>query len=230
MLLAELEVWHSRPIAPTRRVSLGHLVLPADPAPGVGGLLLGAVVAAHAPDIDDDLAPDVHRLLAEVERGDRVAQPRLRHRYQADRHGLARSVHSLIGDGDQLSFEFRGQGSPLQQVLGAIYALERLDATARRVVAPSLRRAYRWRGPLGEAFISSFLGGASGSFTAVTNPTAWALDLLGFPPGTVKPPKKEVTSRFRLRVRDAHPDAGGDSAVAAKLISDLGEARRILSP
>ena len=31
MLLAELEVWHSRPIAPTRRVSLGHLILPVDP-------------------------------------------------------------------------------------------------------------------------------------------------------------------------------------------------------
>ena len=43
MLLAELEVWHSRPVTPTRRVSLGHLVLPVDPTPGFGGLLLGAV-------------------------------------------------------------------------------------------------------------------------------------------------------------------------------------------
>lgn len=229
MLLAELEVWHSRPIAPTRRVSLGHLVLPADPAPGVGGLLLGAVVAAHAPEIDDDLAPDVHRLLGEVERGDRVAQPRLRHRFQVDRHGLARSVHSLIGADDQLSFEFRSQGSPLQQVLGAIYALERLDAQSRSVVAPALRRAFRWRGPLGEAFISSFLGSSNTAFSAITNPTAWALDLLGFPPGTVKPPKREVTARFRERIRTAHPDAGGAAGEAAKLIADLGEARRILS-
>ena len=47
MLLAELEVWHSRPFTPTRRVSLGHLVLPAEPPPGFGGLLLGAVVAGH---------------------------------------------------------------------------------------------------------------------------------------------------------------------------------------
>ena len=46
MLLAELEIWHSRPITPTRRVALGHLVLPADPAPGFGGVLLGAVVVA----------------------------------------------------------------------------------------------------------------------------------------------------------------------------------------
>jgi hypothetical protein len=229
VLLAELEVWHSRPIAPTRRVSLGHLVLPADPAPGVGGLLLGAVVAAHAPEIDDDLAPDVHRLLGEVERGDHVAQPRLRHRFQVDRHGLARSVHSLVGDGDQLSFEFHSQGSPLQQVLGAIYALERLDATSRGIVAPALRRAYRWRGPLGEAFISSFLGGSNAALSAITNPTAWALDLLGFPPGTVRPPKREVTARFREKIRDAHPDSGGSASGAAQLIADLAEARRILS-
>jgi hypothetical protein len=47
MLLAELEVWHSRPITPTRRVALGHLVLPTDPAPGFGGLLLGAVGTAR---------------------------------------------------------------------------------------------------------------------------------------------------------------------------------------
>ena len=50
MLLAELEVWHSRAVTPTRRVALGHLVLPTDPAPGFGGLLLGAVVAAHLGD------------------------------------------------------------------------------------------------------------------------------------------------------------------------------------
>lgn len=229
MLLAELEVWHSRPIAPTRRVSLGHLVLPADPAPGLGGLLLSAVVAAHAPEIDDDLAPDVHRLLTEVERGERVAQPRLRHRFQVDRHGLARSVHSVSGAEGQLTFEFRSQGSPLQQVLGAIYALERLDAGARKVVAPSMRRAYRWRGPLGDAFVSAMLGGGPSSFSAVINPTAWALDLLGFPPGTLRPTKKEVSVRFRERIRDAHPDAGGDSKVAAQLIAELGEARRILS-
>ena len=52
--------------------------------------LLGAVVAAHAPDVDPDFAPDVDRLITEVENGQRVVQPRLRHRYQVDRHGLAR--------------------------------------------------------------------------------------------------------------------------------------------
>ncbi len=36
MVLAELEIFHSRAVQPTRRVALGHLVLPVDPAPGLG--------------------------------------------------------------------------------------------------------------------------------------------------------------------------------------------------
>jgi hypothetical protein len=228
VLLAEIEVWHSRPIAPTRRVSLGHLVLPTDPAPGLGGLLLGAVVAAHAPDVDDEYAPDVHRLIGEVERGDRIVQPRLRHRFQVDRHGLARSTHSLHGDGEQLSFELHSMGNPLQQVLGAVYALERVDRDARTMIAPLLRRAYRWRGPLGPAFVSSLMGPAS-SMSSLVNPVAWALDVLGFPPGTTRPPKREVTSRFRDCIRGVHPDTGGDEAQASRLMVELGEARRILS-
>ena len=46
MILAELEVRHSRAIAPTRRVALGELYLPVDPAPGFGGLLLAGIVGA----------------------------------------------------------------------------------------------------------------------------------------------------------------------------------------
>ena len=61
MLLAELEVWHTRPAVPTRRIALGHMVLPVDPAPGFGGLLLGSIVAAHLAGVDDDFIPDIHR-------------------------------------------------------------------------------------------------------------------------------------------------------------------------
>ncbi len=55
VILAELEVFHSRPIAPTRRVALGHVDLPVTPAPGFGGILLGGVVAAYMPGLDPDL-------------------------------------------------------------------------------------------------------------------------------------------------------------------------------
>ena len=159
MLLAELEIFHTRPAVPTRRVALGHMVLPVEPAPGFGGLLLGAVVAQHIVGVVDDLVPDVRRLIDEVERGERIVQPRLRHRFQADRHGLSHSRHRLIGEGDDIEFDFGATGSDLAQVLGAIYATERLDPASRHLVAPLLRKATRWRGPIGPALIA-YLGGS----------------------------------------------------------------------
>jgi hypothetical protein len=231
MLLAELEVWHSRPVTPTRRVALGHLVLPTDPAPGFGGLLLGAVIAAHLDDVDPDLVPDLHRLMGELDRGDRIVQPRLRHRYQVDCHGLARSTHRLLGDGETIRFQFENNGTALQQVLGAVYATERLEDSVRHGVVRVLHRALRWSGPVGPSLVT-FLTGVDGarasSFTAFANPVAWALEVLGFEPGTVQPGKKDVQARFRIRLREVHPDTGGDEATASKVIDDLGEARRIL--
>jgi hypothetical protein len=231
VLLAELEVWHSRPFTPTRRVSLGHLVLPVEPPPGFGGLLLGAVVAAHLGAVDVDLLPDLHRLVNEVEQGQRVVQPRLRHRFQVDRHGLARSTHRLVGRGEDISFELENNGTALQQVLGAVYAAERLGPTSRHAVAAVLHKAMRWRGPIGPTLIS-YLAGVSGaraeSLMAFADPVAWALDVLGFAPGTIRPTRKEVLGRFRSQLMSVHPDHGGDEASASKLIGDLSEARRIL--
>ena len=228
MLLAELEVWHSRPVTPTRRVSLGHLVLPVDPTPGFGGLLLGAVIAAHLPEVDIDLLPDVHRLLDQVSRGERVVQPRLQHRYQVDRHGLAVSAHRLEGEGDSVRFSLNPQGAPLAQVLGAIYAVERLSIEARRALNPSLHKAMRWRGPIGPSFIANLAGAAGSMLATMADPKAWALELLGFPMGTGKVTKKEVMTQFRSRLREVHPDHGGDHDVAGHEIERLGEARRIL--
>ena len=50
--LAVLEIYHSRPIAPTRRVALGRRSLPIEPPPGPGGLLLAGIVARFLPDVD----------------------------------------------------------------------------------------------------------------------------------------------------------------------------------
>ncbi len=229
MLLAELEIWHSRPITPTRRVALGHLVLPADPTPGFGGVLLGAVIARHLFEVDDDLHPDIQRLILEVQRGDRVVQPRLRHRFQVDRHGLSRSVHRLMGEDDEAEFVFGTNGNPLQQVLGAIYALERLDPTTRRALGPVLVRSMSWRGPIGASFISYLVGNATNSVSALADPRAWALEVLGFPAGTTKPSKREITQRFRDKLRLVHPDHGGAEDRASREIADLAEARRVLT-
>lgn len=229
MLLAELEIWHSRPITPTRRVALGHLVLPADPSPGFGGVLLGAVIARHLYEVDDELHPDIQRLILEVQRGDRVVQPRLRHRFQVDRHGLSRSVHRLTGEDDSAEFVFGTHGNPLQQVLGAIYALERLEPVTRRALGPVLVKSMSWRGPIGASFISYLVGNATNSVSALADPRAWALEVLGFPAGTIKPSKREITQRFRDRLRSVHPDHGGAEDRASREIADLAEARRVLT-
>jgi hypothetical protein len=228
VLLAELEVWHSRPGTPTRRISLGNLILPVDPAPGFGGLLIGAVVAAHFRDVDEDLEADVHRLIDQIDKGERVVQPRLRHRYQVDRHGLGVSRHQLVGEDDNLSFNFDANGSGLIQVLGAIYAVERLEMVARRALVPVLRKAIRWRAPVGPSFIEYLAGSAVSTLSAMADPRAWSLEVLGFPLGTGKVTKKEVMKQYREQLRIAHPDHGGDDAMASKAIIDLGEARRIL--
>ncbi|MEY3806941.1 MAG: hypothetical protein RIR69_1753 [Actinomycetota bacterium] len=228
MLLAELEIFHSRPIAPTRRISLGHMYLPMDPAPGFGGVLLGAILAVHIRDVDEDLHVDIQRLLTEIERGTRVVQPRLRHRYQVDRHGLSYSTHRLIGAGDTIEFELTNHGTPLQQVLGAIYALERLDDHLRRHMMPIMRRAFTWRGPMGPSFVSYLAGSGTSSVSALADPRAWALDILGFPGGTITVSKREIMTRYRESLRKAHPDHGGDERHASKAINDISEARRVL--
>jgi hypothetical protein len=227
-LLAEVEIFQSRTQSPTRRLSLGNLVLPVDPAPGLGGLLLGGIIAAHLHEVAEELVPDVHRLVLQVDRGDRVVQPRLLHRYQIDRQGLSRSRHRLVGDGERLSYEFETNGSALQQVLGAIYSLERLDVLVRHALTPVLHKAMRWRGPLDANFLSYLAGSSTSSITAMTDPRAWALELLGFPAGTVSPTKRDVQRRYRESLRDAHPDHGGSINEAGQRIEQLGEARRVL--
>ncbi|MBA3267115.1 MAG: hypothetical protein H0T70_02515, partial [Acidimicrobiia bacterium] len=90
MLLAELEIRHSRAVAPTRRIALGSQWLPTDPAPGYGGVLLGGIVAAHIGDLHPDLRGELDGLIDDLENNRRIPQPRLRHRFQVDVVGLDR--------------------------------------------------------------------------------------------------------------------------------------------
>ena len=205
------------------------MVLPVDPSPGFGGLLLGAIVAEYLFGVDDDLITDVHRLLAEIESGGRIVQPRLRYRFQVDRHGLAKSHHRMIGNGDDISFDFRSVGTDLSQVLGAIYAVERFAPEHRRKIVPVLQKAARWRGPIGPSMITYLAGSQTLALEALADPRSWALDILGFDDGNASPSKRAVMAKFRERMRDVHPDHGGNTVGAAKAMSDLAEARRVLS-
>ena len=234
MLLAEIEVFHSRPIAPTRRVALGALHLPVDPAPGFGGILLAGVVAAHMADLDPELFDDLHRLTLQLQEGHRIPQPRLRHRFQVDRVGLTRSRHRLVGDGEDLGFDFEEKGAPAQHILAAVYAAGQLPLVARGRVMDALRSAMRWVGPLDRGFVAHVTGldrQRSWSTQAFHDPVRWAIDVLGLADPVDRlavPDRSAVQRRFRDLLRAAHPDHGGDSGDAAQRIAELTEARRIL--
>ena len=232
MLLAELEVHHSRPIAPTRRVALGAATLPCDPAPGVGGVLLGAIAARFTPELDPELVPDLVSLTHEVEAGRRIAQPRLRHRFQADRVGLARSPHRLYRheDGALHATFTEDRGLPGQMVLGAIYATQSMPARLRGDVLAAVRRGIAWTGDVGPGLFLHLSGRGAGSLSsdALTDPVGWALRTLGLDLDARPPARADVQRSFRQSLLDAHPDHGGDDGAAAGRIADITEARRIL--
>lgn len=231
MILAELEVFHSRVYSPTRRIAIGARELPLDPAPGFGPLLLGGIVAVGAEEFDADDYDALLVLMAQLEHGQRVVQPRIRNRFQTDRHGLARTVCRLAGGGESLEFDFDGNGSPLQMTLAATYAAGQLPLTARPRVFDVLRKALRWRGPVGPSLIthlSGRFGAPSWSASAYLDPEQWALDLLGIGEKQATPSKREIQRKFRRLIRDAHPDHGAETEGAAQRIAELTEARRIL--
>jgi len=229
--LAELEIFCSRPHAPTRRVALGASHLPCDPAPGFGGVLLGGVVARFLSEIDPDMIPDLEALTHELETGRRVPQPRLRFRLQVDTIGLDAVTHRLVGNGESLAFEFDDRCAPEQQILGAAYAAGALAPSVRRPIMAILRRAISWGGPVGPELIASlsgFRGGVSGSKSAVGDPVKWALERLGFARESIAPSSRDVQRKYRERLREVHPDHGAEVVGAAQKIAELSEARRIL--
>jgi hypothetical protein len=228
MLLAELEVRHSRPIAPTRRVALGQLYLPIEAsAPGFGGMLLAGVVGAFCQGVAEELRDGLDRLMNDVEHGRRIAQPRVRHRFQLDTHGLDRSRHKLVGEGEAIHLEIDDHGAPLPQVLGAVYAAGRLSLRARPAVFRLLRRATRWQGDWDDRLLGYLSGETPRFIDGVVADDGWALAVLGFSPAS-EPARSAIQRRFRQAVRAAHPDHGGSADHAGQRIVDLTEAKRIL--
>lgn len=231
MIVAELEVFHSRPIAPTRRLALGERDLPVTPAPGFGGILLGGIVAAYMPVLDPDLFDDLDRLSRQLEAGLRIPQPRLRHRLQVDRVGLQRSVHELRGDGEELAFEIADRGAPAHHVLAAVYAAGDLPVGPRSRVMEAIRKAMRWSGEIDGSLVAHLSGLArhhEWSVEAHRDPIGWALTVLELAAASQRPGRRAIQRQFRDLVRAAHPDHGGDRDEAADRLAELSEARRIL--
>lgn len=218
-------------------MALGGSHLPCDPSPGLGGVLLGGVVARFVGGIDPDSIPDLERLTRELEHGRRVAQPRLRHRLQVDTIGLSSVTHRLVSVGDRVDFDFDESCAPEQQILGAVYAAGAMAPTERRPVMGVIRRAIAWGGPVGADLIATLSGmrsGVGGTRMALANPTAWALERLGFVASggvavVAAPSPRDVQRRYREMLREVHPDHGAEVDGAAQRIAELSEARRILT-
>ena len=233
MIVAQLEICHSRPIAPTRRVALGTRDLPIDPAPGAGGVLLAGIVAHNAPNVAPEFREDLVSVMDTLAAGGRVVQPRVRHRFQSDRVGLTVSPQRLVSDGGTLTFDLEDSlARPVQLALGAIYAAASLPAPARSVVFEALQSSLVWARPVDAGFISWLMDGAGADLAdlrAWNDPVSWALEILQIDnPADQAPPKRLVQRRFRTLLREAHPDHGGMSDAAASRIAELTEARRIL--
>lgn len=203
--------------------------------------MLGAVVAAHAKDLDPDLVAELHTLLRDLEHGRRIAQPRLRHRFQVDRVGLARSRHRLLDRGGRLEASFDDHAGPASQVLGAVYAAGAMSPRARRAVVEVLRRSITWQGPVDDTLFACLSGSRrarSAASLVSRDPLVWALVTLRFAEetaldlevlGTIETPsRRDVQRRFRELLRKAHPDHGGGAEDAGRRIIELSDARSIL--
>jgi hypothetical protein len=233
VLLAELEIRHTRAVVPTRRVALGDLWLPTDPAPGHGGVLLAAIVGAVVPRLDEETRDDVEVLIDDLQRHRHISQPRVRFRFQTDVVGLDRSRHRLVRSGGSrvdagYRFELDDHGPLLPQALGAVYAAAHLGMRSRPQVFRLVRRATRWEGGPYDALIDFITGDeAISGRTARGRDEHWALTILGFRAGAA-PTRGEILGSFRQMVRDVHPDHGAESEGAGARIQELTEAKRIL--
>src|SRR5437870_1441730 len=97
MLLAELNVRHTRRYMSTRRVALGDAWLPMG-VTAYGSALVAGVVAANVEELDEEQLEMLDRLLRDAVEGLTVPRRALRYRLQTDVEGLAWSRHRLKGD------------------------------------------------------------------------------------------------------------------------------------
>jgi hypothetical protein len=255
VLLAELNVRHTRRHMPTRRVAVEHLYLPTS-GPAYGGILLGAVVSQHMGALDEEQLDALGRLVATAKRG-ALSVPRiaLRYRLQTDTHGLELSRHRILGaDPFQgrnvpvLELDCHGRAAP--QVIGAVMAAAELPPSGRQVAFRFVEQAILMPGAMPKGFeihrrhealpgarpmapgagprSGSFDdGGDRGAWTGVPADRRWAMEVLGFTHAT-EVDRTDVQRRFRRLVRLAHPDHGAEHDGAAERMSELTEARELL--
>lgn len=223
MIVARVEFFASTPMAPTRRLALGRSELPADPAPGYGGALLGGVAARFAGQLTDEQRADLDDLIDDLFAERRIVQPRARYRLQSDRVGLRRCRHHLVADGSELAFRFDAdRAHPVQHLLGAIYAAASAGST---LLIQCVQAGLEWDRPPDRRFIAALASGSVSAGLGVDR-VGWARGVLRLDGRVVE--RRDVQRAFREQLRSVHPDHGADGMGAADRIAELNEARRIL--
>jgi hypothetical protein len=249
VLLAELNVRHTRRHMPTRRVALDGSYVPTS-GPAYGGVLLGAVVVENIGALDEDQLEMLPNLLHDAREGLHVPRLAMRYRLQTDTHGLDRSRHRIIGEesngsGRQVVLELDCHGRAAPQVIGAVMAAATLPTSARPVALRAIDAALR-SGALPEGVVVRRLSeGVPGlaPFAPGARPVAransddlwggvpserrWAMEVLGLRAGMVVE-LDDVQARFRRLARLAHPDHGASPEGAAERLAELAEARALL--
>jgi hypothetical protein len=249
VLLAELNVRHTRRHMPTRRVALDGAYLPTS-GPAHGAALLASVVASNLPHVSEEQRDLLPRLLHDARHGLTIPRIALRHRLQYDVHGLDRSRHRMVGEDGHVVVEIDGHGAATPQVLGAVMGAASLNRGGRAVALEAIRRVVegRWRGLAADVEVrfiaeTDWFGkrpplAATGEWARGGPPEEelwrgvgpdqrWAMEVLGLRSG-MDVVRDDVNRRFRRLLRDAHPDSGGTSVGAAARIEELTEARAIL--
>jgi hypothetical protein len=251
VLLAELNVHHTRRHMPTRRVALGDAYLPTSGGMW-GAVLLGAVVAEFYDELDDEQRELLPRLVHDAYDGLAVPRIALRYRLQTDTHGLDRSRHRIVseasGAAGPLVLELDCHGAGVPQLIGAVMGGAALPPTPRRVALRAIETAIT-QPQLPDGLIvrrlaegvpglqpfapRSGAGNGNGNRTdddrwrGVPAERRWAMEVLGLRAGMTVG-RRDVQARFRRLVRVAHPDHGATDDGAAERLSELTEARELL--
>jgi len=251
LLLAELNIRHTRRHMPTRRVAVDDGYLPTS-GPAFGGVLIGAVLAECVPGMDEEQVDALARLVDVAKRGN-LTVPRiaLRYRLQRDTHGLDLSRHRITSAAVEQGavrpiLELDLHGPPAPQVIGALMAGSRLPPSGRSVVfrfvdaalarpgvlPEGLEVRRRYQGlpgmrPPGPGTTTTVGGSAADDWAGVPSERRWAMEVLGLQAEHAIE-RDDVQRRFRRLVRLAHPDHGAGSTGAAERIAELTEARELL--
>ena len=252
MLLAELNIRHTRRHMPTRRVAVDHGYLPTS-GPAFGGVLLGAVIAEHVPGLDEDQLDALGRFVDGARRGLTVPRIALRYRLQTDTHGLdllasphhQRRRRARLGAADPRARPPRPVGTAGDRrdhgrgAAPAVGTQRRLPVRRRRRRPPrgaprgARRPAAATRAcpgvrpppPGTTTKIGPAAATTASEWAGIPSERRWAMEVLGLHAGlTIE--RDDVQRRFRRLVRLAHPDHGAGSSGAAERIAELTEAPR----